>query len=142
MRTFLFSQISNNISNTWHLFYCCLQRKYSVHMPYIHLLEKAEPIIYIEFCLGKLGSTLENKQPETRKLHLYGRETLMSCSMMAALPCRHIAKASSLSRALHGSKWFSIILDCRQNSSFEMYHTKNQNIIFTSVAAKDNIHLQ
>lgn len=80
---------------------------------------KAKAITHIEFCLGKLGSTLENKQPETRKLHLYGRETLMSCRVMAALPCRHIAKASFLSRALHGSKWFSIFPNSRQNGSLK-----------------------
>ena len=91
----------------------------TLHVSHTLLSRKPKPIIHIEFCLGKLASTLENKQPETRKLHLYGGETLMSCGVMAVLPCRHIAKASLLSGALHGNKWFSIFPDSKQNGSMK-----------------------
>lgn len=46
----------------------------ALHVSCTPLCRKPKPIIHIEFCLGKLGSTLENKQPETWKLHLYGRK--------------------------------------------------------------------
>ena len=45
----------------------------------------AKPIIHVEICLGKLGSTLENKQPETRELCWCFRALLMSCRLMEAL---------------------------------------------------------
>lgn len=55
-------------------------------------------LIHIEFCLGKLGSTLENKPPATWKLHVCGGETPVSCRLMEARPCRQKAKASFLYR--------------------------------------------
>lgn len=58
------------------------------------LYARAKPIIHVEICLGKLGSTLKNKQPETGDLHWCFRATLMSRRLMEALPRRHIAKAS------------------------------------------------
>lgn len=87
----------------------------SVHASCTPQSEKAKPIIHVWFCLGKLGATLENKQPETRALHLSGSKALMSCRVMAALPCRHTAKASPLNGVVHEGKWVSISLDVLQN---------------------------
>lgn len=53
------------------------------------------------------------------KATLVWHQTLMSCELMEALPCRHIAEASFLSRVLHSSKWFSIFPDSRQNGSLK-----------------------
>lgn len=57
-----------------------------LHMSRVPLYAGAKPIIHVEICLGKLGSTLENKQPETGELHWCFRATLMCCRLMEALP--------------------------------------------------------
>lgn len=83
---------------TWHL-WCNSQtgkdgRSAIVHGSWAPLYAGAKPIIHVEICLGKLGSSLESKQPETGALHWCFRATLMSRRLMEALPRRHIAKAS------------------------------------------------
>lgn len=62
------------------------RRNAALHMLRAPLYARAKPIIHVEICLGKLGSTLENKQPETGELHWCFRATLMSCRLMEALP--------------------------------------------------------
>lgn len=86
---------------------------------YLYTCKGAEVKIHTGICFGTVCSILEKQTTETRKLHLYSRQTVMPCRVKAALPCRHIAKASFLSRAFHESKWFSISPDFRQNSSLK-----------------------
>lgn len=98
---------------TWHL-WCNSQtgkegRSAIVHGSRAPLYAGAKPIIHVEICLGKLGSTLESKQPETGQLHWCFWATLMSRRLMEALPRRHIAKASLfLCRILHSTQLFSV----------------------------------
>lgn len=110
-------QAQFQLYQTWHL-WCNSNsqtgegRNAVVHMLRAPLCAGAKPIIHVEICLGKLGSTLENKQPETGELHWCFRATLMSCRLMEA--CRHTAKASFFffsCRILHSSQLFSICPD-------------------------------
>lgn len=85
-------QAQFQLYQTWHL-WCNSNsqtgegRNAAVHMSRVPLYAGAKPIIHVEICLGKLGSTLENKQPETGELHWGFRATLMCCRLMEALPC-------------------------------------------------------
>lgn len=100
-------------------YWCQTYRKICVYYLYLYTCRGAKVIIHTGICFSTVCSILEKQTTETRKLHLYSRQTVMPCRVKAALPCRHIAKASFLSRTFHESKWFSISPDFRQNSSLK-----------------------
>lgn len=97
------------------------------HVPPSHLSTTAEPIIHIDFCLGKLCSTLENKQVEQENntciierhwCFLQGRQ----------LCCIHISQSQVLEAWLClVKKWFSISSGFpnkyKKKTLFQIYHT-------------------
>lgn len=91
----------------------------------------AKPIIHVEICLGKLGSTLENKQPETGELYWCFRAMLMSCRLMEALP--------RMQTYCKGKPFFSHAGYYTSVNSFQSVLTKW--LLETSCIAKNMIHL-